>query len=222
MRALLVANAADADPGFVGERFRHHGYAFTECHRERPGEWPGLDGYDLVLLLGSDWSVYWPEVGASVAAELALVCAAHARGVPQFGICFGFQSMSAALGGTVARADRPEIGWFDVVTDTPDELAPGPWMQWHSDVVTVPPDAVEVARSDAGPQAWWLGHSFGTQFHPEATVTVVSRWSAGGADELAAAGVERDALAEATARNVLRSRADTDRLVDAFLARVAA
>ena len=50
IRALLIANAADADAGFAGDRFRHHGYAFTECHRERRGEWPQLEAHDLVLL----------------------------------------------------------------------------------------------------------------------------------------------------------------------------
>jgi hypothetical protein len=59
VRALLVANTVDADPGFVGERFRHHGYAFDECLRETPSEWSDLAGHDLVVLLGSEWSVYW-------------------------------------------------------------------------------------------------------------------------------------------------------------------
>ncbi len=94
MRALLIANQNDADAGFVGERFRFHGYSFTECFREHPQEWPELDGHDLVVLLGSEWSVYWPEIADNVAAEAALIRQAHERGVPQFGICFGIQSMS--------------------------------------------------------------------------------------------------------------------------------
>ena len=81
MRALLIANAVDADAGFVGERFRHHGYSFDECIRERPEEWPALDGHDLVLLLGSEWSVYWPEVAEYVAAETALIREAQCSGV---------------------------------------------------------------------------------------------------------------------------------------------
>jgi GMP synthase-like glutamine amidotransferase len=79
MRALLIANAVDADAGFVGDRLRHHGFAFDECHREHPDEWPDLDGHDLVLLLGSEWSVYWPEVADEVAAEVALIREAQAR-----------------------------------------------------------------------------------------------------------------------------------------------
>ena len=66
MRALTIANANDADTGLVGERFRTHGYQFDEYHREHPDEWPELAGHQLVLLLGSEWSVYWPEVARSV------------------------------------------------------------------------------------------------------------------------------------------------------------
>jgi GMP synthase-like glutamine amidotransferase len=222
MRALLIANAVDADSGFVGARLRHHGYAFTECHRERPDEWPELARIDLVLLLGSEWSVYWPHVAESVASEAALIRDAHTRGVPQFGICFGNQSMAHALGGTVERARTPEIGWYDVVTDAPAVIAPGPWLQWHSDVVTVPPGAEEMARSDVGPQAWRLGRSLATQFHPEATESMLARWTSGdGAVELERFGTSAERLMAETRRNVEISREQSDVLVDWFLADVA-
>lgn len=218
MRALLVANAVDADAGFVGDRFRHHGFAFTECHRERPGEWPSLDGHDLVLLLGSEWSVYWPHVADEVAAETALVRETHRRGIPQFGICFGNQSMASALGGTVERAREPEIGWYDVVSDRPDVVAEGPWLQWHYDVVTVPPGADEIARSAVGPQAWQLGRSFATQFHPEATESMLARWTTGGgADELVRIGSTPEQLMAETRANTGASREHAERLVDWFL-----
>lgn len=218
MRALLIANAVDADAGFVGDRFRHHGFSFTECHRERPGEWPSLDGHDLVLLLGSEWSVYWPHVADEVAAETALVRETHRRGIPQFGICFGNQSMASALGGTVERAREPEVGWYDVVSDRPDVVAEGPWMQWHYDVVTVPPGADEIARSAVGPQAWQLGRSFATQFHPEATESMLARWTTGGgADELARLGSTPEQMMAETRANTVVSREHAERLVDWFL-----
>ena len=218
MRALLIANAVDADAGFVGDRFRHHGFVFTECHREHPGEWPSLDGHDLMLLLGSDWSVYWPHVADEVAAETALIRDAHARGIPQFGICFGNQSMASALGGTVERAREPEVGWYDVVSDRPDVVAEGPWLQWHYDVVTVPPGADEIARSAVGPQAWQLGRSFATQFHPEATESMLARWTTGGgADELAKLGSTPEQLMADTRANTAVSREHAEHLVDWFL-----
>ena len=212
MRALLIANADDADPGLVGARLRHHGFAFTECHRERVDEWPDLDGHDLVLLLGSEWSVYWPHVADNVAVEAALIRSAQERGVPQLGICFGNQSMAHALGGTVERAREPEIGWYDIVTDVPEAIAPGPWLQWHGDVVTVPPHAEELARSPIGPQAWRLGRSLAVQFHPEATESMLARWTAGGSHAH---------LLDETRVNVKVSRENSDHLVDWFLERVA-
>lgn len=222
MRALLIANSNDADSGFVGDRFRHHGYAFDECHRERPGEWPALDGHDLVVLLGSEWSVYWPEVTANVGAETALVQAAAQRGVPVFGVCFGSQILAHALGGAVVRAAEPEIGWYQVHTDVPEVIAAGPWLQWHYDVVELPAAAVEVARSAVGPQAWHLGRSFSTQFHPEATESIVRRWSAGGGvDELARRGVTPEQLLAETRTAVEQSRPHSDRLVDWFLDHIA-
>lgn len=223
MRALLIANSGDADPGFVGERFRHHGFAFTECHRERPDEWPALDGYDLVLHLGSEWSVYWPHLATEVAAEAALTREVHERGVPQFGICFGSQIMAHALGGTVERARTPEIGWLQVTSDRPDVIAEGPWMQWHSDCFTVPPGFEELARSVIGPQAIVGGRSAATQFHPEANEAMLVRWvSGGGAPELAAVGLTPEELLATTRASTATSRENSDVLVDWFLESIAA
>jgi GMP synthase-like glutamine amidotransferase len=216
MRALLIANAEDADAGFVGDRLRHHGFAFDECHREHPDEWPDLDGHDLVLLLGSEWSVYWPQVADEVAAELALIRAAQERGIPQLGICFGNQSLAAALGGTVERGRLPEIGWYDVTTDRPDVIASGPWLQWHYDVVTVPPGAEELARSAVGPQAWRLGRSLAVQFHPEATESMLARWTSGG-DELERFGTTAEAVMADTRANTLLSREQAIVLTDWFV-----
>ena len=68
VRALLIANANDADAGFVGERFRSHGYAFDECHREHPGDWPSLDGHELKV---EDYAI--PNLIADVKGMLETV-----------------------------------------------------------------------------------------------------------------------------------------------------
>ncbi|HEY0521611.1 MAG TPA: gamma-glutamyl-gamma-aminobutyrate hydrolase family protein [Ilumatobacteraceae bacterium] len=223
MRALLIANAGDADGGFIVERFRHHGFSFTECHRENIGEWPALEGHELIVTLGSEWSVYWPHVAESVAAEADLVRAAHTAAVPVYGICYGNQIMAHALGGTVEPARAPEIGWHHVVTDVPEVVAEGPWMQWHHDVVTVPAGSLELARSIVGPQAWQLHRSFSTQFHPEATETMIRRWaySEGGSAELLKFGIKPDDLVEETRVNVADSQPAAHHLVDWYLERVA-
>ena len=223
VRALLIANSDDCDAGFVGERFRHHGYSFVECHRERPGEWESLDGIELVLLLGSEWSVYWPHLADEVAAEFALIRQAQARNLPIYGICYGAQSIAHALGGSVQRGTEPEIGWYDNITsEIPDVIPAGPWLQWHYDVVTVPPGATELAHSPVAPQAFRMGRTFATQFHPEVNETMITRWSSGGGSaELHARGSSSEAVRAETSRNVLTSRPNAERLVDWYLDNVA-
>ena len=220
---MLIANSDDCDAGFTGDRFRHHGYSFVECHRERPEGWASLDGIDQIVLLGSEWSVYWERVASQVAAELELIREASRRAVPIYGICFGAQSIAAALGGTVERAREPEIGWYDnIVSDIPDVIPQGPWMQWHSDVVTVPPGATELARSSVAPQAYRLGRTFATQFHPEVNETMITRWSIDGADTLRKRGSSTEELRAETSHNVLESRPNAERIVDWYLEYVAA
>ena len=157
MRALVVANPADRDPGLVGARLTELGWRLGEVDRERPAELPGLEGVDLVVSLGSDWSVYEPSVRSEVAAEAALLAAAHRRGVPVLGICWGAQVLAHALGGSVKPAPSPEVGWL-AVRPTPGSPVPvGPWFQWHGDRFGVPPGARTLATSPLAPQAYVCG-----------------------------------------------------------------
>jgi GMP synthase-like glutamine amidotransferase len=214
VRALVIANGDDADPGVVGERLRDHGFVLSTAAREEPGAWPALEGLDLVLLLGSDWSVYWDHVAPSVEAEVALVRRAHESGVPILGICYGAQVVARALGGNAERGAREQIGWCTVDSDVP-ELASGPWMQWHYDVCTVPPGAVELARDELCPQAFQLGRTLATQFHPEVTPSIVARWSSGaGEAELAAIDRSAQELLAETRSHAARAHGDAVRLID--------
>jgi GMP synthase-like glutamine amidotransferase len=221
MRALVIGNAGDFDTGFVGRRLREHGFRFVEGHREHRADWPTLDGLDLVLTLGSEWNVYRPETAATVEAEAALVRDVVGRGVPFLGICFGGQVLAHALGGTVSRSPVAEIGWFELAVDAAG-IASGPWMEWHDDVFT-PPEGFDVlARTAVGPQLIRGGRCLGTQFHPEATETIVRDWvESGGAAAYRAHGGDPDALLEETHVNVGRSGPAAGALVDWFLEHVA-
>ncbi|MEZ5257883.1 MAG: gamma-glutamyl-gamma-aminobutyrate hydrolase family protein [Ilumatobacteraceae bacterium] len=157
MRVLVIGNRGDSDPGFIGRRFEELGASLDPWERELD-EWPPpeelLAGVDHLVLLGSEWSVYWPEHAGPVERESQLARAAVAAGVPVLGICYGAQLLAHALGGAVGPAATPEIGWYtvDPVGDHPLHavLTPGPWMQWHSDVIDPPPGAAVLARSPVG------------------------------------------------------------------------
>jgi GMP synthase-like glutamine amidotransferase len=95
-------------------------------------------------------------------------------------------------------------------------------MEWHDDVFTAPEGFHVLATSDAGPQLVRGGRCVGTQFHPEATETMIASWlAAGGANQYRRHGGDPDALLATTRSNVEVSRHHAAALVDWFLDAVA-
>ena len=95
--------------------------------------------------------------------------------VPVFGICYGFQAMAQALGGTVARTGTSEYGRTDLkVTGGAlhSDLAENQpvWMS-HGDAVTAAPEGFDVVAISAGaPVAAFENRArrlAGVQYHPE-------------------------------------------------------
>ena len=96
-------------------------------------------------------------------------------GVPVFGICYGFQAMAQALGGTVAHTGTSEYGRTELKV-AGGELHSGlPAMQpvWmsHGDAVTAAPAGFDVVASSPGaPVAAFEDRArklAGVQYHPE-------------------------------------------------------
>ncbi|MBO0878988.1 MAG: glutamine-hydrolyzing GMP synthase [Mycobacterium sp.] len=114
---------------------------------------------------------------ASVYAEGApqLDPALFELSVPVFGICYGFQAMAQALGGTVAHTGTSEYGRTELKV-LGGELHSGlpdvqpVWMS-HGDAVTCAPDGFEVVATSTGsPVAAFENRSrrlAGVQYHPE-------------------------------------------------------
>lgn len=96
--------------------------------------------------------------------------------VPVFGICYGFQSMTQALGGVVEHTGRSEFGRTDLEVVRAGKLfATEPatqnvWMS-HGDAVIEAPKGFEVAASTPGTPIAAFEHTTlpfaGVQFHPE-------------------------------------------------------
>ena len=96
-------------------------------------------------------------------------------GVPVFGICYGFQAMAAALGGTVARTGTSEYGRTELKV-VGGELHSGlpdtqpVWMS-HGDAVTEAPSGFDVVATSTGaPVAAFEDRArrlAGVQYHPE-------------------------------------------------------
>lgn len=122
-----------------------------------------------IILSGGPSSVY--EAGAP-----SVDPAIFEAGVPVLGICYGFQTMAHALGGTVGRTGTREYGHTEAAVagdsclfaGTPEEQIV--WMS-HGDAVQGAPEGFTVTASTAEtPVAAFedRGHRlFGLQWHPE-------------------------------------------------------
>lgn len=95
--------------------------------------------------------------------------------VPVFGICYGFQAMAGALGGTVSHTGTREYGRTDLTVSggTLHDGLPGTQPVWmsHGDAVTEAPEGFEVVATSAGaPVAAFENRArrlAGVQYHPE-------------------------------------------------------
>ncbi|MGQ7298161.1 glutamine-hydrolyzing GMP synthase [Quadrisphaera sp. KR29] len=98
-------------------------------------------------------------------------------GVPVLGICYGFQAMASALGGTVARTGMREYGGTRLRASTgastlldgqPEEQSV--WMS-HGDAVTAAPEGFSVVARSAGAEVAAFEDDerrlYGVQWHPE-------------------------------------------------------
>ena len=123
-----------------------------------------------VILSGGPSSVY--EEGAP-SLDPALLQA----GVPVFGMCYGFQAMARALGGTVEKTGLSEFGATPAsVLDTASTLFNGQpadqsvWMS-HGDSVSEAPAGMTVTATTSGaPVAGFEDDErrlYGVQWHPE-------------------------------------------------------
>lgn len=217
--ALVLEHEADAPAGILAEWAAARGIAL-EVHAWHASDArePSVAGRPFVVSLGSEASAFDDTV-PWLAAERSLLDDAIARDIPVLGICFGGQHLARALGGSVARATRPEVGWLEVHSDDPTTIPPGRYLQWHRDAFTVPPGAELLATSPVSPQAFRHGPHLGVQFHPEVTPAIADDWAANYPNSVTAAGTTPQAVREQGAEHAAGARLRAHALFDAFLKR---
>jgi len=143
-------------------------------HRAWEQPAPDPRGHAFVASLGSERSA--GDSDAWVPGEIETLREAIAADVPVLGLCFGGQALSLALGGALEVLPVPEIGWL-AVHGGDKGIPSGPWLQYHFDLMQVPPGGRELARSPAGVAAFRHGRHLGLQFHPEADPGMLATWA---------------------------------------------
>jgi GMP synthase (glutamine-hydrolysing) len=124
---------------------------------------------EAIILSGGPSSVYADHAPKVDPAIFAL-------GIPIFGICYGFQTMAAALSGSVAQTGKSEFGRTPLAVKPGSKLFAGlpasqsVWMS-HGDAVSEAPAGFSISASTADtPIAAFedvTGKIAGVQFHPE-------------------------------------------------------
>ncbi|AMB59705.1 glutamine amidotransferase [Microterricola viridarii] len=201
--ALVLRHDETIHLGNLEPVLREHGYALTVL--DTPGaDFAAVDpaAADLVVVLGGDMGVYESEQHPYLADEIALIRARIDAERPVFGVCLGAQLMAESLGGTVFKGGSNEIGYRSVEPTVEGAQSPVrhiagvPVMQWHSDTFELPEGVTRLAGSpEYRNEAFGIGNwALAVQFHPEVTPEMHERWVADSVGELAAEGIDADAL----------------------------
>ena len=220
--ALFVRHHLEDNPGLIGEAFGARGFSCDLVMMDESTPTPSLEGYDVLVILGSKESVYDHEVEAAwFGRELELIDDASRQGVPILGICFGAQALCRFHGGTVEPSDAPEIGWYEVESRSDAKIVPGPWFEFHFDRCILPAQAELWATTPNAVQAFCVGKNVGVQFHPEVDERQLRDWFEADLVEHPREFASRDELLAQTARETPAARVRAFDLVDVFLTHVA-
>ncbi len=221
-RALFLRHHREDTPGLLGDAFVKCGYDVDVAMMDADRPSPDLDGYDVLVVLGSTESVYDREVEAAwFARELDLIEIADRRGVAILGVCFGAQALCRYFGGSVTRAREGEIGWYTLNVVGGVELPDGPWFEYHFDHCSLP-DGVDVwATTPRAVQAFARGRHVGVQFHPEVDDAQLGEWLASDHGTVRSFGLDPTELLAQTARETPAARTRAQALVELFLRRAA-
>ena len=234
MKALFIQHDHVSPLGPVGQRLIDHGFEIetklivSEENFTSPNvhsEFPNIDDYDLIVPLGAPWGA-WDDacIGNWLQPELEWIRNAVLTNKPVLAICFGGQLVARALGGSVVRSSRAEIGWTYIHSDDQSLVPNGPWFQFHYDRWTLPEDMgiKEIARNPVSSQAYIVNKTLGTQFHPELNSAGLKGWlDWGGHAEVQKDGQDPALMLQQTAAEDEAGKTRTYELVDNFLIKVA-
>jgi len=210
---VIFQHGETGPPARLAEWLRERDIPFVVAHiwEEPP---PDPREFAFVAVLGSVHSAAATDP-EWIPREVDALRTAAENDVPVLGLCFGGQALSVALGGGTDVLPAPEIGWIAVQSFDP--LIPrGPWLQYHSELMRVPPGARELARSPAGSAAFRHGPHLGLQFHPEVDGELLDAWARRD-PHLSDAGLTPEDLAAQSAAHSGPARDQAFRLFDAWL-----
>ena len=154
------------------------------------------DAFDALLIFGGIQSANDGETSPYIDRELRWLSDWLHQGKPTLGICLGAQMIAKCLGGQVSPhpAGIKEIGFHEITpTTNACDFLPQPayFYQWHGEGFTLPNECELLATgAQFTNQAFrYRNNTYGIQFHPEVTRTVMQTWLESGSEMLHSKGV---------------------------------
>ena len=151
---------------------KQHTYTITRIY-ENP-LLPGLNEFDVLVLMGGSMGVYEEEDYPWLKSEKTFIKSSINAGKKVLGICLGAQLIAEVLGAKVTPHTLKEIGWWPVQKTATHKLTDHlPVMfttfHWHGDTFSLPENAIQLLSTPACDQQGFIykNQVAGLQFHME-------------------------------------------------------
>jgi GMP synthase-like glutamine amidotransferase len=164
-------------PGYLEKWASENHYALSFTRFYESFEFPDLEEFDWLVVMGGPMSVNDDEQYGWLKAEKSFIRAAIEANKTVIGICLGCQLVAHVLGSRVYPNIKKEIGWFPVscsesvsksgiLKGLPNELMA---FHWHGDTFELPKNAVHLMQTPICKSQAFLykDNVLGLQFHLE-------------------------------------------------------
>lgn len=186
LRIISLEHAEAEGAGKIADWALQRGHVLQAVRLDLREPLPPLEDVDFLVIMGGAPNIYQDRDFPFLKAERAYVEEAALAGKVMLGVCLGAQLIADALGGRVTQNPVREIGWFPIQVENRDHLFAGfpqecTVFHWHGDTYSLPPGAVQMARSAACEnQAFAFGDRIvGLQFHVELSATAAAAFTIG-------------------------------------------
>ncbi|MGG1658441.1 type 1 glutamine amidotransferase [Brevibacillus sp. NRS-1366] len=183
MRVHILQHMDWGGPGVVSEWMREKGHTWTMTNVHKNEEFPEIDEFDLLVILGGVMGVYEEEENPWLIGEKQWIRNVIDNKKRVLGICLGAQLIASSMGANVKKHVHSEIGWWPVQFAKIAQEHPFlhgiqdnyTFFEFHYDTFDIPESGVQLGKSVACKnQAFAIGDRVvGLQFHPEFNEEIV-------------------------------------------------
>ena len=194
MRVHYLQHVPFENLGSMENYFLSRGYQISSTKLYSEENFPGLDDFDWLIIMGGPMGVYDEDRFPWLKNEKRFISDVIEAGKVLLGVCLGAQLIASVLGAKVYKNRFREIGWFPITrSETAAETILGKVLpetlevfHWHGDTFDIPQGATLLASSEACHNQGFVieNRIVGFQFHLETTMEAAKKLINECSDEL--------------------------------------